>query len=123
VLSKKYLLYLFFGLLFVGIFFYYDPTGSNFFPKCPFLAFTGLKCPGCGSQRALHDLLNFRLGDAFRHHPLLVISIPYLLLGFVFEMKKEKSARMLRWRQKLFGTTAIYIVLVIVIAYWILRNL
>ena len=32
-----------------------DPATAPF-PKCPFYTFTGLKCPGCGSQRAVHQL-------------------------------------------------------------------
>ena len=48
----------------------YNPE-NTFFPKCPFFWATGLKCPGCGSQRA------------FRYNACLVLSIPLLvfLLG------------------------------------------
>ena len=38
------------------IYYRVSPTSSVFFPKCAFLMLTGLKCPGCGSQRAVHAL-------------------------------------------------------------------
>ena len=31
-----------------------DPATCAVFPRCPFYVLTGLKCPGCGSQLALH---------------------------------------------------------------------
>ncbi|MDE7397749.1 MAG: DUF2752 domain-containing protein, partial [Muribaculum sp.] len=34
----------------------FDPT-LPWFPKCLFRQLTGLECPGCGSQRAIHALL------------------------------------------------------------------
>ena len=123
MVSKKQILLALAGLLFMGVYFSIDPMDSGLFPKCPFRTLTGWLCPGCGSQRALHDLLHLRIGDAFSHHPLLVVSVPYLLLGFVFETKKVSSENMLKWRKWLFGTTAIYIILTAVIAFWILRNL
>ena len=49
------------GLIVLGIiavYLIFDPTQSDLFPKCPFMMLTGLKCPGCGSQRVIHALLN-----------------------------------------------------------------
>ena len=38
---------------------------------CPLRAGTGIPCPGCGSTRSARSLLNFDLGNAFAHNPLL----------------------------------------------------
>jgi hypothetical protein len=62
------------------IYFCFDPALSRWFPKCPFLLATGLKCPGCGSQRAIHGLLHLDLPAAFSQNALLVCSLPYLFL-------------------------------------------
>ncbi|PYV86056.1 MAG: hypothetical protein DMG90_22080 [Acidobacteria bacterium] len=35
-----------------------NPASSGIFPPCPFLWLTGFYCPGCGSLRALHQLLH-----------------------------------------------------------------
>src|SRR5690554_6611662 len=63
----------------------YNPNGNVYFPKCPFKEFTGLKCPGCGSQRAVHYLLNFDIFNAIKENVILVLSIPYILTGLVFD--------------------------------------
>ncbi|HET8574080.1 MAG TPA: DUF2752 domain-containing protein [Edaphocola sp.] len=101
---------------------FFNPYQYAFFPKCPFYALTGLKCPGCGSQRALHDLLNFDIRDAFTENQLMVLSIPYVLTGLIFD-QANSGPNFLKWRQRLFGKTAIFIVLFIIIAFWILRNI
>ncbi|WP_225974845.1 DUF2752 domain-containing protein [Arachidicoccus ginsenosidivorans] len=56
---------------------------SSWFPKCPFRSLTGLQCPGCGSQRAIHDLLNLDILGAFRENALMVVSIPYIVTAFI----------------------------------------
>ncbi|WP_419184195.1 DUF2752 domain-containing protein [Xiashengella succiniciproducens] len=95
----------------------------HFFPKCPFWAITGLKCPGCGSQRAVHHLLNLEVLSAAKENILLVLSIPYILAGLIIERLKNPSEKLLVWRKRLYGRTAIYIILAIIIAFWIMRNI
>jgi hypothetical protein len=53
-----------------------NPTSTTFFPQCPWYAITGLHCPGCGSTRAMHALLNGRWEQAFLYNPILLIVIP-----------------------------------------------
>jgi hypothetical protein len=109
--------------LFVIVYKVYNPYEYSFFPKCPFLELTGFQCPGCGSQRAIHFLLNLDIYHAFQENALLVISIPYIILGFIFESIQKPSSGILRWRNVLFGRNATYCILVIIIGFWILRNL
>lgn len=117
------------GVIFSGIFTLiivykvYNPIENIYFPKCAFKEFTGYKCPGCGSQRAIHYLLNFDIGNAINENILLVLSIPYLLLGFFFDLIKNPNDKILKWRKILFGTVAIYIILLIIVSFWILRNI
>jgi hypothetical protein len=95
---------------------------ANFpFPQCPFLMVTGYQCPGCGSQRAVHHLLNFDFSSAFALNPLLIISMPYILLGFALEKLPPNNNR-LKWRKLLYGQHAIIICLVIVLLFWAARN-
>ncbi len=101
----------------------FDPAKTDYFPKCPFKYFTGLDCPGCGSQRAVHNLLNFNILGAFNANGLLVISIPYILTGFLFDVWPNNSPSFLRWRKRLFGTTAIWLIFSIVVLFWIGRNI
>jgi hypothetical protein len=99
-----------------------NPSGSAFFPKCPFKTITGYKCPGCGAQRAVHCLLNLDIRGAVSENAVLVISIPYLLIGFVFDYIKRPKNWMLKWRRILYGRRAIVVVLAVVVGFWILRN-
>lgn len=101
----------------------YNPVSSNLFPKCPLLSTTGIKCPGCGSQRAIHHLLNFNIINALKENVLVVFFIPYIVLGFAFELIKNPSQKLLKWRKRIFGRTAILIILGVIISFWIFRNL
>jgi hypothetical protein len=101
----------------------YDPADSPIFPKCPFRSLTGYKCPGCGSQRAIHDLLHLDIAAAFRENFMLMLAIPYMITGAVFDLIKKPGPRLISWRKILFGTKAIFIVLFLIIAFWILRNI
>lgn len=109
-------------ICFIFLYKEYNPSTAGFFPACPFYSLTGLQCPGCGSQRAVHYLLNFEIGKAITQNALLVLSIPYLITGFVFDNLKNPSSKILKWRRVFFGTKAIWIVLSVIIAFWILRN-
>ena len=55
-------------------------VAGNPLPSCPLYALTGLYCPGCGSTRCLYSLVHFDLPGAMAMNPLLVISLPFLLL-------------------------------------------
>ena len=103
------------------LFYFFDPADEALAPKCPSLLITGYECPGCGSQRAIHDLLHLRIGNAFAHNLLVPIAIPYIILGVYFQYfgGKEKYPKVERM---FFGKWAAMAILVIVIVYWILRN-
>lgn len=52
------------------------PTGGILLPPCPFKVLTGLACPGCGSVRAMHQLLHGNLVAALDLNPLAVLLLP-----------------------------------------------
>ena len=56
----------------LAVFFWFDPARNAFFPACLFHRLTGLNCPGCGGQRALHELLHGNVLLALRHNALLI---------------------------------------------------
>ncbi len=58
------------GLL---VFYLFDPATSNAFWVCPFHRLTGWYCPGCGGQRALHELLHGHFTAALRFNPFAVL--------------------------------------------------
>lgn len=97
-----------------------DPEDSVYSPKCLFYLLTGLKCPGCGSQRSIHALLHLQVGDAFRHNALLVLSIPFLaLMCFSWTMRRRFPVLY----ERLNGRGTIWTVFAVIIAWWIVRNI
>ena len=111
----------FFVVTAMFIFFYIDPNVYPFFPKCPFLFVTGLECPGCGSQRAIHQLLHLNIIVAFRYNPLVVIFTPYIFLGLYLEYMGGKN-KFPEVQKVLFGKIAVIIILVVFMTFWIGRN-
>jgi hypothetical protein len=59
----------------------FDPATSGLFPPCPLRYLTGWYCPGCGSLRALHQLLQGNLRAAWALNPLTVLLSPFLVYG------------------------------------------
>nr|WP_081710923.1 DUF2752 domain-containing protein [Prevotella nigrescens] len=49
-------------------------------PKCPFKLITGLQCPGCGLQRALHALLQGNILEAIHYNYFFLFAGPYIFL-------------------------------------------
>lgn len=60
---------------------FFDPATSGLFPPCPLRYFTGWYCPGCGSLRAMHQLLQGNLRAAWALNPLTVLLLPFLIYG------------------------------------------
>ena len=110
-------------VLLVLIYGKFNPENSHLFPKCPFRMLTGYECPGCGSQRAVHYLLNGKIDSAIQANALLVFYIPYIILLFLAELLKSKSRFFMRLYKMLFSRIAILIVFVIIIFWWVARNL
>lgn len=104
----------------------FDPALSVFCPKCPFHLLTGLECPGCGSQRALHSLLNGDFAAAAHYNLLLVLSLPYFLLYLVLSVLPAlfpaTAGNCGKIKSVLYRGRALRIILAVIILFWILRN-
>ena len=108
------------GLMIVTVLFLFDPSGSAVYPVCLFHKLTGLNCPGCGSLRALHHLTHGELAAAFRCNPLLIISLPVLVLGMI---RGQVAPSNLRSRPFRFVQPAVaWAICFIVILFGVLRN-
>lgn len=121
ILTRGILLTLFTSLILIYKF--YDPLSIKLFPRCPFNVITGFLCPGCGSQRSVHHLLNLNIAAATSENMLLVFSIPYIMTGFTLDVIKSSGPIVLKWRRILFGRNAIFLILAFICTFWIIRNL
>ena len=97
------------ALLVIGAVYYaLDPSASGLFPRCVFLSMTGYKCPGCGSQRAIHALLHGDVLGAFKYNALLLVAVPWIILCLYARL----NAPLLIW-----------LFLAMVLIWWLLRNI
>lgn len=109
------------ALLVFGVIYYaLDPSSSALFPQCGFLTLTGYKCPGCGSQRAIHALLNGDVAGAFRFNAMLFLSMPWLALCIYAETQRVRNP--IRYA-KLHSDVLIWLFLIMVLLWWLLRNI
>mgnify|MGYP004507007303 FL=1 len=107
--------------LFIGFYVYanFDPLKSQWFPRCLFLTLTGLKCPGCGSQRVFHSLLNGDVRQALGYNALLVILLPYIILLIFSALFKNRCERLY---SALSSPALVYVLIIVTVLWWILRN-
>lgn len=106
------------GCLVVGL---NDPSRVALFPPCPFRVLTGLDCPGCGSTRAVHQLLNGDVAAALGFNVVMVLAVPYLLYSWAaWALAALGWPRLpaVRWR-----AGAVWALVVLIVAFWALRNL
>ncbi|HSF89251.1 MAG TPA: DUF2752 domain-containing protein, partial [Saprospiraceae bacterium] len=108
------------GILAIVIYGLLDPWLFPF-PKCPFRSVTGWMCPGCGSQRAVHQMLHGQFGQAFQLNALLIPAFIYALAGYGFSLFGGRYWPSIR--RNWFGIYAAWVSLIIILAFWIGRNL
>lgn len=97
-----------------------DPNQAGHYPTCPFLALSGLYCPGCGSLRMLHHLVDGDVVAALGMNPLGLLLVPVLLAYW-----GQWTYRVLTGRPRgaPLASWAVWAFLGVVIAFWVLRNL
>lgn len=86
-----------------------DPEASSFYPGCLFHKLTGLKCTGCGGQRAAHSLLHGDVVRALHYNSYALTFFPLFAIGYLFTPLSRKN-----WY--------VYLGLAITILYSIVRN-
>lgn len=108
-------------MLVLGFIYYaLDPSTSDAFPRCSFLSLTGYKCPGCGSQRAVHALLNGDVAGAFRFNALLMIAVPWMGLCLFAESRRTRNPRLYA---RLNPELLMSLFLALTLSWWLLRNI
>lgn len=94
------------------------PAEHAFIPRCPLLQATGLYCPGCGSLRSIHYLLQGELAQAWAMNPMTVLLLPLLLVlaGAELIFRRYDLAHRIPVR-------LIWLMLAVYILFGILRNI
>ena len=90
----KRMAFIIFLVLLGGILLYnLNPTQYWFMPKCPFKLITGLNCPGCGIQRAIHALMHGEIKEAIHYNYYLLYSGPYAVSFLLVWLMPQNSFR------------------------------
>lgn len=110
-----------FGLLFAGaaILYFFNPAQFGFYPTCMFYKTTGLLCPGCGTLRAMHQLLHGHVEAAFGFNALFVLSLPFVAWA-CFRAARERAAHKPAWAW--IRPAWLWLGLVVFVLFGILRN-
>jgi hypothetical protein len=73
------------------------PSEYRIIPSCPFHFLLGLYCPGCGTLRATHYLLNGHVTTAFRYQPLAISLFPVIIFLYgkkLYEFYRQKTVQL-----------------------------
>lgn len=113
-LHVKYFLLFIAGIL-VAYYFFFGHS-SVFYLPCIFNSFTGYQCPGCGGQRAFHELLHGNFSQAFQLNPLIFVVLFVVLLKILsWKYPIIKTSLNNKW---IFGS-----LLFLILLFTIFRNL
>lgn len=109
------------GVAVLAVIYLFDPREPGTYPICPFFGLTGWHCPGCGTLRAMHQLLHGNIAAAFGFNAYAMLALPAiaysLTAGALRTYGLPAPPRLFipaRW---------IWALLAAVLAFWLLRNL
>ena len=110
-------------LVIAGILYYvFNPSSDSWFFKCPFHLITGLQCPGCGTQRAIHCLLHGDAMEALSFNAFIVIIIPFFMLMAIGEWYNYHH--WFDWINRFINNRYTMIALgVLTLGWWVVRNI
>ncbi len=103
----------------IVVYYTFDPAQYSFFPRCPSKLITGYDCPGCGTQRAFHALLNGNLAEALHHNAILLLAVPFLVVYAAASILKK---RLPRFHAAMNSSIVCWTVLGILLLWWVVRN-
>ena len=108
------------ALVGVGMLYIFDPREPGNYPVCPFLGITGHHCPGCGTLRALHQLLHRNPITALGYNPLTVLSLP--ILAYTFAVGALRAFQAPAPAPIFIRPSLIWGLFLGIVAFWALRN-
>lgn len=79
---------------------------------CPYRAYLGIECYGCGAQTALMLLLEGKITESFHTYPALLSLLPLFILLVVSFLDKKR-----KYRPAILSLTIVNI-LVILVSYY-----
>ena len=93
------------------VLFLFNPSTTAIYPRCLFHEMTGLYCPGCGTTRALYQLLHGNVAAAFRSNALAMAMLP--VAGYLIVRGDAGTLK----------PTWVWALLAVMVAFGVLRNI
>ncbi|MCW5554456.1 MAG: DUF2752 domain-containing protein [Verrucomicrobiae bacterium] len=103
-----------------AILLFFNPSQYGFYPVCHFYLTTGLTCTGCGSLRAMHQLLNGHFAEAFRLNALFVLTLAvggWVAARFAWAFLRRQPAKFT------VRTSWCWLFLAVALVFTVVRNL
>ncbi|RPD94476.1 DUF2752 domain-containing protein [Aureibaculum marinum] len=97
------------------------PNEIGFILRCPLYDTTGVYCPGCGSQRAIHNLVHGNFLAALKQNIMLILGV--LALLYHYGIVLSNSIFKTNFKSILNNKKVLLIALAILLLFWILRNI
>lgn len=91
------------------------------FPRCFLRSTTGLHCPGCGSQRALHSILHGNIIEGLRKN--MLIGLAFIVVIYEIYIVLTKMLFNAHPKNILQNKNTTIVILIIVVLFFILRNI
>ena len=105
----------------VILYFFINPSEVDFLPKCPLYVTTGIYCPGCGSQRATHELLQLNILSVLQQNVLYFLGLFIIVYHLIIKgLNKFFGKNIYNY---IYHPKTPIIILVIILIYWVLRNI
>ena len=104
----------------IAVLYVIDPRVPGNYPVCPFLSLTGCYCPGCGTLRAMYQLMHADVVGALSYNPLTVLSLPFIIYSFTTSALRKVHAP--APRPAFMHPRWIWVLLVGIVLFWVLRN-
>ena len=105
----------------LGVLYFFAPGAGGIYPPCPTHYLTSFSCPGCGSLRAVHNLLHGNFKEAFFFNPLTVVVLPFAAIWFLIYLSNLfLKTKIPEIKVK---PAVILLVFSVIILFMVLRNL
>lgn len=108
---------------FITLYYNVNPERHEFFPKCIIYSLTGMQCPSCGSQRALHAILHGNLSQALHYNLFALYSVPYFILVLICYFWQFNEKKLQNFRAIILSRAATIAYVVGYFGWWIIRNI
>jgi hypothetical protein len=99
----------------------FNPATTWFYPPCPFRALTGYLCPGCGTLRAIHEVLRGNFFAALKLNPVMMLLLPFVGYSAASWAGENTFGRALP--AVFIRPVYIWALLAVIVAFWIVRNI